>query len=349
MTVEEIAAWLIGEIVGKKAVEISRVAKIEDAGTGDLTFLSNPKYERYLSTTKASAVLVSKKQDISSYAGNGSLTFIKVDDPYVGFLKVLDRLTPKINPFPEGIHATAVIAKTARLGKNVVVGAHVVVDDNAHIGDNTILSHGCVIGREAHIGSDCRLYPNTTVYHQCLIGDRVVIHSGTVVGSDGFGFAPKPDGTYEKIPQLGIVVIEDDVEIGSNCSIDRATLGETRICRGVKLDNLIQIAHNCIIGENTVIAGQSGLAGSTKLGKHIVAAGQVAFAGHMEIADNSVFMARSGITRSFLEPGKTYLGFPAKEASKWKRMEAALRGLPDMVREFHELQQKVAQLFEKIK
>jgi UDP-3-O-[3-hydroxymyristoyl] glucosamine N-acyltransferase len=349
MTVEEIAAWLNGDVVGNRAAEISRVAKIEEANTGDLTFLSNPKYERYLATTRASAVLISRTQNVNSYTDHGSLTFIKVDDPYAGFLKVLDRITPKVNPLPEGIHPTAVISKSARLGTNVAVGVHVVIEDGVTIGDNTAISHGCVVGREAQIGSSCQLYPNVTVYHQCRIGNRVTIHSGTVIGSDGFGFAPKPDGTYEKIPQLGIVVIEDDVEIGSNCSVDRATIGETRICRGVKLDNLIQIAHNCTVGENTVIAAQSGLAGSTRLGKNIVTAGQVAFAGHMEIADKSVFMARSGVTRSFTEPGQTYAGFPAGEAKKWRRTEAALRNLPEMVQEFRELQRKVAQFFEKLK
>lgn len=349
MTVEEIATWLNGEIVGDKMAQISRVAKIEEAGTGDLTFLANPKYERYLPVTKASAVLVSKKQNISPYTDHGSLTFIKVEDPYLGFLRVLERITPQINPFPEGIHPTAVIARTAKLGKNVVLGVHVVVDAGAVIGDNTKISHGSVIGREAQLGSDCLLYPNVTVYHQCRIANRVIIHSGTVIGSDGFGFAPKPDGTYEKIPQFGIVVIEDDVEIGSNCSIDRATIGETVIRRGVKLDNLVQIAHNCVVGENTVIAAQTGLAGSTKIGKHNMIGGQVGFAGHMEIADNSIFMAQSGVTRSFTEPGQTYFGYPAKEIKKAHRIEAALRSLPDLVREFRELQQKVAQLLGKLK
>lgn len=349
MTVEEIATWLDGEVVGDRTAQIVRVAKIEDAGAGDLTFLANPKYERHLATTKASAILVSRKQDISAYTDHGSTTFIKVDDPYVGFLRVLDHITPKVNPFPEGIHPTAIVAKTAQLGKNVVLGANAVVDDGAIVGDNTKISHGCIIGREARVGSDCLFYPKVTVYHQCRIGDRVTIHSGTVIGSDGFGFAPKPGGTYEKIPQLGIVAIEDDVEIGANCSIDRATIGETLIRRGVKLDNLVQIGHNCVVGENTVIAAQSGLAGSAKIGKHVMIGGQVGFAGHIEIADNSVFMAQSGITKSLTEPGQTYFGYPAKEIKKAHRIEAALRGLPELVREFNELKLRVAQLFEKLK
>lgn len=348
MTVEEIASWLNGEIVGNKTVEITRVARIEDAGAGDLTFLANPKYERHLATTKATAVLVSKKQDLRAYADHGSLTFIRVEDPYVGFLRVLDRLTPKVDPFPQGIHPTAVVAKSALVGKNVAIGAYAVVDEGAAIGDNTKISHGCIIGRETRVGSDCLLYPRVTVYHQCRIGNRVTIHSGTVVGSDGFGFAPKPDGTYEKIPQLGIVVIEDDVEIGSNCSIDRATIGETIIRRGVKIDNLVQIGHNCTVDENTVIAAQTGLAGSTKIGKHVMVGGQVGFAGHMEIADHSVIMAQSGVTKSLTKPGETYFGYPAKEIRKAHRIEAALRSLPELIREIRDLQQRVAQLFDKL-
>jgi UDP-3-O-[3-hydroxymyristoyl] glucosamine N-acyltransferase len=349
MTVEEIASWLNGEVVGDRNVEISRVARIEEAGAGDLTFLANPKYERHLATTRAAAVLVSKQQDLRPYTDHGSLTFIKVEDPYVGFLRVLDRLTPRIDPFPEGIHPTAIVAKTATVGKNVVIGAYAVIDEGAVIGDNTKISHGCIIGREARIGADSLLYPRVTVYHQCRIGNRVTIHSGTVVGSDGFGFAPKPDGTYEKIPQLGIVVIEDDVEIGSNCTIDRATIGETVIRRGVKIDNLVQIGHNCTVGENTVIAAQTGLAGSTKIGKQVMVGGQVGFAGHMEIADRSIIMAQSGVTKSLTKPGETYFGYPAKEIKKAHRIEAALRNLPDLIREVRELQQRLAQLFDKLK
>jgi UDP-3-O-[3-hydroxymyristoyl] glucosamine N-acyltransferase len=349
MTVEEIASWLNGEVVGDRNVEISRVARIEEAGAGDLTFLANPKYERHLATTRAAAVLVSKQQDLRPYTDHGSLTFIKVEDPYVGFLRVLDRLTPRIDPFPEGIHPTAIVAKTATVGKNVVIGAYAVIDEGAVIGDNTKISHGCIIGREARIGADSLLYPRVTVYHQCRIGNRVTIHSGTVVGSDGFGFAPKPDGTYEKIPQLGIVVIEDDVEIGSNCTIDRATIGETVIRRGVKIDNLVQIGHNCTVGENTVIAAQTGLAGSTKIGKQVMVGGQVGFAGHMEIADRSIIMAQSGVTKSLTKPGETYFGYPAKEIKKAHRIEASLRNLPDLIREVRELQQRLAQLFDILK
>ncbi len=197
------------------------------------------------------------------------------------------------------------------------------------------------------VGSECALYPNVVIYHQCQVGNRVTLHTGAVIGSDGFGFAPKTDGTYEKIPQLGIVVIEDDVEIGANTTIDRATMGDTHIHRGVKIDNLVQIAHNVVIGENTVIAAQTGISGSTKIGKNCMLAGQVGIAGHIEIADRTVIMAQSGIPNNIEEPGKTYFGYPADEARKAQRAYIALKMLPDMLREFTALQKKVAELEQK--
>lgn len=346
MTVSEIAAWLNGEVVGSGAIDISRVAKIEEAGPNDLTFLANPKYEKYLALTKASAILVSRGFDRAKLGGR-ALALIKVDDPYLSFLNVLKRLTPAPDPFPSGVHPTAIVSPAAAIGKNVDLGAYVVIGDGAVIGDGTRIADGSVVGRHAEIGSQCRLYPHVILYHQCRIGNRVTVHSGTVIGSDGFGFAPKADGTYEKIPQLGIVVIGDDVEIGSNCSIDRATIGETRIERGVKLDNLIQVAHNVVIGENTVIAAQTGISGSTKIGKNVMVAGQVGFAGHLEVADKTVFYAQSGIPKSIPEPGKIYFGTPAKERSKAMRIEAVIRSLPELALELRELQQKVDDLLKK--
>lgn len=347
MTVSEIAAWLGGEVVGDQTTDITRVAKIEEAGPGELTFLANPKYEKYVHRTKAAAILVSRTFSQPADAER-KLVFIKVDDPYVAFLKVLKRLTPSLDPFPTGIHPTAVVSPTAKLGKNVDLGAYVVIGDGAIIGDRTRLGAGCVVGTRAEIGSECLLYPQVSVYHQCRLGNRVVVHSGTVLGSDGFGFAPKPDGTYEKIPQLGIVVVGDDVEIGSNCSIDRATLGETRIERGVKLDNLIQVAHNVVIGENTVIASQTGISGSTKIGKNVMVGGQVGFAGHIEIADKTVIYAQSGIGKSITDSGKTYFGYPAKERSKAMRIEAVIRSLPELASDVQDLQHKIDELLKKL-
>jgi len=347
MTVSEIAAWLDGEVVGNGTIDITRVAKIDEAGPNDLTFLANPKYEKYVALTKASAILVSRQFDKPT-SSEPQLTLIKVDDPYVAFLKVLKRLTPSLDPFPTGIHPTAVVSPTAQIGKEVDLGPYVVIGDGAIIGDGTRLAAGCVVGTKAEVGNECFLYPLVSLYHQCRLGNRVVIHSGTVIGSDGFGFAPKADGTYEKIPQLGIVVIGDDVEIGSNCSIDRATLGETRIERGVKLDNLIQVAHNVVIGENTVIAAQTGISGSTKIGKNVMAGGQVGFAGHVEIADKTVIYAQSGIAKSIAVPGKIYFGTPAKERGIAMRIEAVIRSLPELASDVRHLQHKVDELLKKL-
>ncbi|MEX1139440.1 MAG: UDP-3-O-(3-hydroxymyristoyl)glucosamine N-acyltransferase [Bacteroidota bacterium] len=348
MTVADIAEWLQGDLVGDGSTDILRVAKIEEARGQDLTFLANPRYEKHVETTRASAILVSRSFSHLKIKAPGTLAFIKVDDPYGAFLQVLRRLTPSIDPFGNGIHSTAVVSPTAILGKNVDLGAYVVIGDGARIGDGTRIGEASVIGAKAEIGSDCRLFPHVTVYHQCRLGNRVNVHSGTVIGSDGFGFAPNPGGTYEKIPQLGIVVIEDDVEIGSNCSIDRATMGETLIRKGVKLDNLIQVAHNVVIGENTVIAAQAGISGSTKLGSNVMVAGQVGFAGHLEIADRTVIMAQSGIPKSIREAGKTFFGYPAKERGKALRIEAILRSLPELAQEVHSLKQQMEALLKKL-
>lgn len=346
MHVSEIAAWLNGEVVGDGTISIARVAKIEEAGPQDISFLANPKYERFVAQTQASALLVSKSYDLSKVKSRPQLVFIKVDDPYLAFLKVLKKLTPVVDPLPKGIHSTAIVSSSAKLGKEVSLGAYVVIGDNVEIGDETRIAHGCIIGPQVSIGSESSLYANVVVYQQCKIGHRVIIHSGSVIGSDGFGFAPRPDGTYEKIPQLGIVVIEDDVEIGSNCSIDRATIGETVIKQGTKLDNLIQVAHNVSIGEHTVIAAQVGVSGSTKIGRQNKIGGQVGIAGHLEIADQTTILAQSGISKSVKESGKILFGSPAKEHMKASRIEAALRSLPDLIQEVRLLQEKVSLLKE---
>jgi UDP-3-O-[3-hydroxymyristoyl] glucosamine N-acyltransferase len=351
MTIDEIAKCLDGEIVGsniKSVPDITRVAKIEEADTGSLTFLANPKYEKHLGTTRASVVLISRTLDLAKIDRNASLICIRVDDPYIAFLHIHKRLTPTVDTFLPGIHPTAVIFPSATVGRNVSIGAYAVVGENAAIGDNSKIGACCIIGNHVRLGTECVLYPLAVVYHQCQIGNRVILHAGSVIGSDGFGFAPKADGTYEKIPQLGIVVLEDDVEIGANTTVDRATMGDTHIHRGVKIDNLCQIAHNVVIGEHTVIAAQTGISGSTKIGRHCMLAGQVGVAGHLEIADRTVIMAQSGIPKSIEEPGKSYFGYPADEARKAQRMYAAMKMLPDMVREFAQLQKKVAELEKKI-
>jgi len=342
MTAQEIAALVGGDVEGNPGIPILKVSKIEEAGEGDLTFLSNPRYEKFVATTKASAILVERSFKIDVHANPG-LAFIRVDDPYVAFLQVLKRLTPVSDPFMPGIHPASVVAGSALIGPNVSLGACAVVGREARIGANTKIAPGCVIGDGAVIGESCQLFPNVTIYHGCRLGSRVIIHAGTVIGSDGFGFAPKPDGTYEKIPQMGIVVIEDDVELGANCTVDRATMGQTVIKRGSKLDNLVHLAHNVVVGEDTVIAAQTGISGSTKVGKNVMLAGQVGIVGHIEIGDRSVVMAQSGISKS-IPPGKTYFGTPAKEHMRALKIEAIIRSLPELAKDVGELKKMLEAL-----
>ena len=333
MTVREIAAWFGGEVVGNPETAVDSVAKIEEAQAGSISFLANPKYTRFLATTNASAVLISTSLDLQAVPSRTSLVLIRVENPYLAFLVVLKKFSPAPEPFGSGIHPSAVIDPKATLGANVSLGANAVVEQGARIGANSKLGAGVVIGKNAVVGDGCAIYSNATIYHECRVGNRVTIHSGAVIGSDGFGFVPLNDGTYEKTPQLGIVVVEDDVEIGANTCIDRATLGETKIGRGVKLDNLIHVAHNCTIGEHTVIAGATGMAGSTKIGAHCMIGGMVSINGHIEIADRTTILAVSFVTKSVKTPGTTLYGSPAAERHKALHAEAAIRLLPERVEE----------------
>lgn len=340
MKISDLAKLAGAEVDGSGDVEINGIAKIEEAKEGDVTFLANPKYEKFVLTTRASAIFVTR--DFKS--DRRDIVFLRTKDPYVSFVIALKALVPQEELLPKGINSSAYISPKAILGRDVSIGAFVVISDGARIGDRAVISHGAIIGRNVTIGDDSIIYPNVSIYNGCKVGNRVIIHSGTVVGSDGFGFAPKGDGTYEKIPQVGIVVIEDDVEIGSNCSIDRATLGETRIGKGVKIDNLVQVAHNVEIGEHTVIAAQTGISGSTKIGKYCIIAGQVGFVGHIEVADHTTVAAQSGISKSILEGGRTYFGYPAKEIHEARRIEGAVRMLPELINELREMQRKLGEL-----
>lgn len=347
MTLSEICTMLHGTTSGDGNVVIEHVAKIEDAGDGDISFVANPKYRKYLATTKATAVLIPTGSQFHEIGQRKTpLHLVEVADPYISFLQLVERFHPAPSTLSAGIHPTAVIAKTATLGKNAAIGAHVVIGERCRVGSNVTLYHGTVISDDAEIGDDSLVYPNVTIREQCKIGKRAILHPGVVIGSDGFGFAPKEDGTYEKIPQRGIVVVDDDVEIGANTTIDRATLGETRIHRGVKIDNLVQIAHNVVIGEHTVIAAQTGISGSTKIGKFCIIAGQVGLVGHIEIADHTTLGAQSGVSKSITQEGKMYFGYPAKEHRDALRIEASLRQLPEMVNEFRDVQTRVAKLEE---
>ena len=341
MTLRDIAALLGAEATGDPALAIRGVAKIEEAGDGDVTFVANPKYAKHLAATKASAVIVGRTTEVPA---GFRAALLRVDDPYTGFLKVLRAFHPPAPLLPPGIHPTAVVAKNARLGADVRIGAHVVVGHGCTIGDRCVIMHGTVLGDGVSVGDDTLLHASVTVSGGCRLGSRVVVHSGTVIGSDGFGFAPLPDGTYEKIPQMGIAVLEDDVEVGANCAIDRATLGETVVRKGAKLDNLIQVAHNVVIGENTVVAAQAGFSGSTRIGRNCMIGGQVGFTGHIDVADRTRVGAQSGVHRSVEEPGTTLFGYPALPFREAMKIHGAVLRLPEALERIRALQASVDRL-----
>lgn len=338
-TLAYLAEQLGGSFTGDAGLELLQVAKIEEAIAGEVTFLANPKYSKYLETTNASAVILRTGTELT----RDGIAAIYVDDPYIGFVKSLRLFESTRELFPPGIHDSAVIAVSAVIGEGVHVGACAVIGSNARIGDRTKVCAGAVVGDNALVGSECIIYPNASVLHGCVLGDRVIIHAGATIGSDGFGFAPSGK-TYEKIPQLGNVVIGSDVEIGANSTVDRATIGSTRVRRGVKIDNLVQVAHNVDIGEDTVIAAQSGISGSTTVGTHVTLAGQVGVVGHIEIADDVIVTAQSGVSKSLTETGKMYRGSPAKDFKEELKMEAAVRQLPDLIRTVRELQKQIETL-----
>lgn len=333
LSLAEIADLVQGELEGDSAIHIHGIAKIEEAAEGEITFISNPKYAKYIEATNASAVIVSKDFPKSAKA------IIRTQNPYLSFLKVLQTFHPKSDTIAQGIHPSAVIDETAQIGKDVRIGACVVIDKNVKIGENVRIYPGTVIGQSVEIGNNVIIYANVVLREHVSVGNNVIIHSGTVVGSDGFGFA-KEGQQYHKIPQVGTVVIEDDVEIGANCTIDRATLGRTIIHKGVKLDNLIQVAHNVEIGANTVIAAQTGISGSTRIGQNAVIGGQVGFVGHIEIGDNTTIGAQSGVSKSLPE-NSVYFGYPARPIMQAKREEAALRKLPELLKKISELEAKL--------
>jgi UDP-3-O-[3-hydroxymyristoyl] glucosamine N-acyltransferase len=319
----EIADILDGELIGDPNTEIKKAGKIESAGNDDITFIANPLYEKYLKDTDAGAVIVSKSFVPRERT---AASLIKVEDPYLSFVKILEIIVPAAELLPPGIDKTAIVSGSAIVGKGVSIGSHCYVGAGCVIGDNCKLLPNTVVMNDVEIGSESIIHPSVTIYHGCKIGNKVIVHSGTVIGCDGFGHVPDEDKRFRKIPQTGIVVIEDNVEIGSNCCIDRATMGETKICRGVKLDNQIQIAHNVYIGENTVIAAQTGIAGSAKIGKNCMIGGKVGIVGHVEICDNVIITAAANVSKSIMQAG-TYSGYRAQPMAKELREQARLRRL----------------------
>lgn len=339
-TTAEIARLLNGEIIGDGTLVLNKVAKIEEGTEGALSFLANPKYEHYIYQTMSSAILVAKSFTPSAPI---QATLIKVDDPYAAFTQLLTHFTDSHSAL-KGISDKAIVSDSAKLGEGVYIGEITILSENVTIGNQTKIFPQVYIGSNVKIGKNCLLYPNVTIYHGCEIGDNCIIHSGAVIGSDGFGFAPQADRSYQKIPQTGNVIIENDVEVGANCAIDRATLGSTIIRKGVKLDNLVQIAHNVEIGEHTVIASQSGVAGSTKIGKYCIIAGQVGFVGHITIADGSIIGAQSGVSNSIKEANKKWFGTPASELAKSLKAHTLMRNLPEIELRIRELEKQIKEL-----
>ena len=309
---------------------LSSVAPLDLAVQESASFLSNARYFRQLESTAAGVVFVT----VGTVRSGGD--YIEVADSYTAFVKALEYFNPPAK-FEAGIHPSATVANDAVVGKDVYVGPNCVIESQSHIGDGTVLEGNVFVGRKCSIGSGCHLHPQVAIRHECKLGNRVTLHCGVIVGSDGFGFAPE-DGTYKKIPQIGNVVIEDDVEIGANTTIDRATMGETRIGQGSKIDNLVQIAHNVKIGRHCVVAAQAGVSGSTQLGDYCRVGGQAGFVGHIKIGNGAAFGAQSGIS-SDVKDGEILSGSPARPHGLWKRMEVALPRLPELLRRVKRLEE----------
>ena len=335
---KQIAEFIQGTIVGDENATVHTFAKIEEGIPGAISFLSNPKYTHYIYDTQSSIVLVNKDFEPEKEI---KATLIKVDNAYESLAKLLN-LYEMSKPKKTGIDPLAYIAPTANIGQNVYIAPFACVGDNAEIGDNTSLHPHATVGSGAKVGSNCILYPHVTVYHDCRVGNNCILHAGSVVGADGFGFAPSPEG-YEKIPQIGIAILEDEVEIGANTCIDRATMGATIIRKGVKLDNLIQIAHNVEVGSHTVMASQVGVAGSTKIGEWCMFGGQVGVAGHITVGNKVNMGAQSGVNGS-VKDGKALIGTPPIEFKNYFKSSAVFKKLPDMYLELASLKKELDEL-----
>lgn len=338
----QIATLIQGKIEGNPDVTISTVAKIEEAQAGSLSFVANPKYEEHLYSSNASIIIVNDSLVLEKPV---SPTLIRVKDAYSSFALLLEKYSEIMaGAGKTGIDPSAHVSEKATIGQNVYIGAFAYVADGASIGDNSKIFPGSYIGDGASVGNNTIINAGVKIYDSCKVGNHVIIHSGTVIGSDGFGFAPQKDGSYKKIPQIGNVIIEDHVEIGSNTTIDRATMGSTIIRKGVKLDNLIQIAHNVEIGENTVIAAQTGVSGSTKIGRNCVIGGQVGIVGHIQIADFTSINAQSGVAKSVTTPNTALTGSPAYDYKSSLKSQAIFRNLPDMLNRLAGLEKTVSEL-----
>jgi len=332
-TLQELAEHVGGDVVGPGDIVITGVAGIKEAREGQITFLANPRYEAFLAETGASAVIADRDSD-------SPRPVLRVENPYLAFLRVVTLFADDpADVYPRGVHPTAVVAEDATLGDEVSIGAFAYVGAETRVGNRTtILPHACICEGVA-IGERCLVYPHVTIRERSELGDGVIVHAGAVIGSDGFGYAKQGD-THHKIPQIGIVRLEDDVEIGANTTIDRATTGVTLVRRGSKIDNLCQIAHNVVIGEDSILAAQVGISGSTEIGRNVVLAGQAGLVGHISVGDGARVGAQGGVTKS-IPPGTSVSGYPAREHSIARRIYAACKRLPDLLREFRELRARV--------
>ena len=336
---KQIAEYLGGTVEGNPEAKVSTFAKIEEGVPGAISFLANPQYAHYLYTTESSIVLVNKDFQLEQEV---KATLVRVDNAYECIARLLTLYQSTMQK-RKGIHPLAFVAESAKLGEDVYVGPFAYVGEGVEIGRGTQIYPSAVVEEGATIGEDCILYPHATVYYGCKLGNRVTLHSGAVIGADGFGFAPAADG-YEKIPQIGIVTIEDDVEIGANTCVDRSTMGTTLIHRGVKLDNLVQVAHNCEVGSHTVMSAQVGVAGSTKIGEWCMFGGQVGIAGHAVIGDRVLSGAQAGIAGSIRKGNVTIQGSPAIDAKNFMRSSVVFKYLPEMQNELNRLKKEVEAL-----
>ncbi len=338
-TLKEIARLIGGEVAGDADILIKGVCGIKEAESGEITFLANPKYLPYLDKTTASAVIVAK--DIQSTAK----PLIRVDNPSLAFIKAAALFVKSDPGHPHGVHPTAVIAKNVKLGKNIGIGSFVTIEEGVSLGDNTVVYSNSFIGKNTRLGNNCLIYSNVSLREDVLIGDRVIIHNGAVIGSEGFGYV-MVDGKHRHIPQTGTVVLEDDVEIGANTAIDRARFDRTVVGKGTKIDNLVHIAHNVAIGENSLIVAQVGISGSTIIGKNVTLAGQAGLVGHITIGDNAIVAAQGGVTKSV--PANTFVsGYPAKPHEIAKRVNACVQNLPKLFETVKELKKKIQALEKK--
>ncbi len=340
MTLGELARRLECPVEGDAAIEIRRVAKIEDAGPGDLTFLANPRYASKLSTTRASAVILNGEDAAAQRGYRGAV--IRSTSPYLTFARAAQVLAPA-ETHPAGIHPLAHVAADAFVDPSATISALAVIGSGARVGARTVVHPHVVIGDGTTIGSDCVLHAHVSIRERCAIGARVIIQNGAVVGSDGYGFAQRPDGSHEKIPQAGPVVIEDDVEIGANTTIDRPAVGETRIKAGTKIDNLVQVGHGVVLGKHVLLAAQVGIAGSTVVGDHVMFGGQAGAAGHLTIGDRVKVGARAAVFSSVADD-EFVAGTPAIDNEEWKKASAVFRKLPELRRKLMELEARLAEI-----